>query len=83
MSSNRVLIIDDEEIVRDSIRGILNPNSLDESELEDAAIGLFEEETLVVKKSPRSFAPDFEVEEASNGINGLEKVKALWGHRFK
>lgn len=85
MSSNRVLIIDDEEIVRDSIRGILNPNSLDESELEDAAIDLFEEETLVVKKSPRSFAPDFEVEEASNGINGLEKVKAslLMGSPFQ
>jgi two-component system NtrC family sensor kinase len=76
MSSNRVLIIDDEEIVRDSIRGILRPNNLDESELEDAAMGLFEEEPLVVKKAPRSFAPDFEVVEASNGINGLEKVKA-------
>jgi hypothetical protein len=44
MSVNRVLIIDDEEIVRDSIRGVLNPSSLDESELEDAVSDLFDEE---------------------------------------
>jgi two-component system NtrC family sensor kinase len=76
MSANRVLIIDDEEIVRDSIRGVLNPSSLDESELEDAAFNLFpEEEKAFVVNTGKSNLPNFTIEEASNGINGLEKVK--------
>ena len=74
--ANRVLIIDDEEIVRDSIRGVLNPHSIDESELEDASFDLFPEESQqFVTKASKAFAPTFNVDEASNGINGLEKVK--------
>jgi len=75
MLVNRVLIIDDEEIVRDSIRGILNPSSLDESELEDAVSDLFDEEEPLSTKSSKLFGPTFDIEEASNGVNGLEKVK--------
>lgn len=74
--ANRVLIIDDEEIVRDSIRGVLNPHSIDESELEAATFDLFPEESQrYVSKASKTFAPTFNIEEASNGINGLEKVK--------
>jgi two-component system, NtrC family, sensor kinase len=71
-----VLVIDDEEMVRDNIEEILVPRKLGaESEsIGQAASILFDEapETLLPR---RSNMPDFVVHKASNGMEGVEMVK--------
>jgi len=76
MHNTRILIIDDEEIVRDSIREILNPRVKDESLLEEAAMDLFDEEEPIISEDSGEVRTHFILEEASSGKMGLEKVKA-------
>lgn len=75
--TSRLLIIDDEEIVRDSIREILTPKEEDafSIELGAASTDLFGEAEEVVERNTRSFHPKFEIYEAKNGEEGLQKVK--------
>jgi signal transduction histidine kinase/CheY-like chemotaxis protein len=75
--TSRLLIIDDEEIVRDSIREILSPQKEDAFTLElgKASSDLFGEAEEVVERNPRSLHPKFEITEAKNGEEGLQKVR--------
>lgn len=74
--NTRILVIDDEETIRDSFREILLPRTRDARALEEASAGLFDEETPSVKRSTSVF--DFELEEVANGQDGLALVqKAL------
>ncbi len=75
IQNTRVLVIDDEEIVRDSIREILIPNKEDHSNLNDAAFDLFDEIVPTVESEPIKYRPEFTFEEANNGKAGLEKVR--------
>ncbi|MCP4348082.1 MAG: hybrid sensor histidine kinase/response regulator [Desulfobacterales bacterium] len=76
--NTRILVIDDEETIRDSFREILLPRKRDALALEEASANLFDEEvpSVSVRRSGSVF--DFEVEEASTGQQGLVMVqKAL------
>ena len=75
MNNSRILIIDDEEIVRDSIRGILQPEDHHDTEIDDAAALLFDEVQPVVKDFKKYNLIDFEISEASNGQDGLRWVQ--------
>jgi two-component system, NtrC family, sensor kinase len=75
-ANTSVLVIDDEEMVRDNIEEILMPRkNVSASEIGLAASILFDSqpETLVRKKV--SNMPKFTVHKASNGMEGLEMVK--------
>lgn len=74
MHNTRILIVDDEEIVRDSIREILVPRQKVDTGLEAAAFDLFDEVEPVLKDKAQRYHPDFIFEEASNGQAGLAKV---------
>ncbi|GAA4919241.1 hybrid sensor histidine kinase/response regulator [Mucilaginibacter defluvii] len=70
-----VLIIDDEELVRDNIEEILVPRkqSIESHQINHAASILFDEPSPIL--APRtSNIPVFSVQKASNGKEGLEKV---------
>jgi len=71
-----VLVIDDEEIVRDSIEDILVPkiNFREQQTITEAANILFEEEHILLKPVSGNI-PRFSVDKASNGMQGLEMVK--------
>lgn len=72
--NSRILVIDDEESVRDGIITILHPpRSRHTSELDAAAQALFDEERLPVAASPLLV---FDVEAARNGREGIAKVEA-------
>jgi len=76
MINTNILIIDDEEIVRDGVRDILIPEKIESSGLEEASSFLFDD---VIKTRPISIKsgtlPEFKLDEANNGKTGLEKVK--------
>jgi CheY-like chemotaxis protein len=74
--NTRVLIIDDEEMVRDSIEEILVPKkSVKNEQLSSAADLLFgEEDTNKGVISDNRTFPDFIVDKAVNGKQGFEKV---------
>lgn len=74
MYNTRVLVIDDEEIVRDSIREILHPKEERDSLLENASLDLFDEIEPILAENTHRFHPHFEFDEANNGKAGLEKV---------
>ncbi|NRA48239.1 MAG: response regulator [Phaeodactylibacter sp.] len=78
--NTRVLVIDDEEMVRDNIRQILQPEVKETSaELSEAADLLFdepEETTTIVQKKEESTFPDFQVDVAVNGREGFDMIKA-------
>lgn len=76
--NRRVLVIDDEQVVRESFREILAPTRQDTSALFAAANTLFDDLPPADKAGrPRSSATfDFEFEGASNGREGVERVKA-------
>ncbi len=77
--NTRILVIDDEETIRDSFREILLPRKRKSESLEQAGAELFEEE-LPVQRSGMAF--DFELEEAATGQQGLAQVqKALAENR--
>src|ERR1700740_2891969 len=72
-----VLVIDDEEMVRDNIEDILIPRSQTEEqeEIDNAFDVLFgNTKPLLVSRTPS--IPTFTVDKASNGMEGLKKVKA-------
>lgn len=72
-----VLVIDDEELVRNDIEEILSPKKTD---LEIDSVGLaasilFDTPVLTGNKKKPGNIPLFKVHKASNGIEGLEMVK--------
>jgi two-component system NtrC family sensor kinase len=72
-----VLIIDDEELVRDNIEEILVPRkqTIESQQMNFAASILFDEPSLIL--APRATnIPVFNVQKASNGKEGLGKVIA-------
>ncbi len=77
--NTRILVIDDEETVRDSFREILIPvrnNHKNIMELADAAADLFGDDNLLedVKLNSPGIMK-FEIDESSNGKEGFERVK--------
>jgi two-component system NtrC family sensor kinase len=72
-----VLIIDDEEMVRDNMEEILVPRhqSIESQQINHAASILFDAPTPILAPLT-STIPVFKVEKASNGMEGVEKVKA-------
>jgi two-component system NtrC family sensor kinase len=74
--NTRVLVIDDEEIVRDNIEEILVPPVKHNEQVAKAASILFGEQVEKPLLQPRHRnMPNFVVEKAANGMEGLEKVK--------
>ena len=78
-SNTRVLIIDDEEIVRDSIEDILVPKHLKKNEeIINASSILFDDEDLdepLLAAVNNTNIPVFSVDKAVSGMDGLEKIK--------
>lgn len=76
--NTRVLIIDDEEIVRDNIEEILMPNRQQQNESISAASNiLFDDEPAdqILTTVNNDNIPVFEVDKAINGMEGVEKIK--------
>lgn len=76
--NTRVLIIDDEEIVRDNIEEILMPNKQQQNESISAASSiLFDDEPAdhILTTVNNDNIPVFEVDKAINGMEGVEKIK--------
>ncbi len=71
-SNQRVLIVDDEEVVRDSLRESLRPQLLSDPGLDKAAGALFGE---VVSPRGSQIPFSFEIQEAVNGAQALERVR--------
>lgn len=76
--NTRVLVIDDEEIVRDNIEDILIPHQLKENEkLVNASSILFDEQTpgeQMLLHSNTSHLPVFTLDKATNGPDGLQRI---------
>lgn len=72
--NTRVLVIDDEEMVRDNIEEILVPRVKSNELVDNAANILFDEEELPIEHRSSNI-PKFTVEKASNGTEGLEMVR--------
>jgi signal transduction histidine kinase/CheY-like chemotaxis protein len=72
-----VLVIDDEEMVRDNIEEILVPRKASaESESVNMAASILFDKPVQVAATPRtSNIPNFTVDKAANGMEGLELVK--------
>ncbi|NBB90193.1 MAG: response regulator [Spirochaetes bacterium] len=68
----RILVIDDEEAIRDSFREILLPRSRDYANLHDASNSLF---GSAQPEFPGTRPFDFKLDEAADGEAGLEKVR--------
>ncbi len=71
-----VLVIDDEEMVRDNIEDILIPRgqSEEQEDIENAFDVLFgNTKPLLLTRTPS--IPVFTVDKASNGMDGLKKVQ--------
>jgi len=78
--NTRILVIDDEETIRDSFREILLPRKRSVQALEAASAGLFDDDDNIIPSSisRSSSVFDFELEEAANGQDALILVqKAL------
>jgi two-component system NtrC family sensor kinase len=77
--NTRVLIIDDEEIVRDNMEEILVPPILQQNgKVANASNILFgddEEAIGIMRVVKNSHIPVFTVDKAVNGMDGLEKIK--------
>ena len=76
-ANTAVLVIDDEEMVRDNIEEILMPRKISaESEsVSMAASILFDKPSEVIMNHRASNIPNFSVHKAANGMEGLEMVK--------
>jgi two-component system NtrC family sensor kinase len=81
-----VLVIDDEEMVRDNIEEILRPrkSNADSESIGLAASILFDTPTPSILSPHASNIPDFTVHKASNGMEGVELVKrsVVEGHPY-
>ena len=80
-TNNRILIVDDEEIVRDSIRESLRPTAPPDAVLAAAAAALFDDEpsSPAPAKAPAvnvAAVVGFQIDEAATGQEGLAKVQA-------
>jgi signal transduction histidine kinase len=77
--NTRVLIIDDEEIIRDNIEEILIPKRILENEMiTQASSILFGENDIdekIIGPSNNGNIPIFLVDKAINGMDGVEKIK--------
>ena len=78
--NTRVLVIDDDEVGRDSIREVLLPKRRDTSGLDAAAAALFDDEEtpeVLPKVNQRSIGIglDIDLSEAGSGIEALEKIR--------
>ena len=74
--NTRVLIIDDEELVRDNIEEILVPKKYEKNEaIVSASSILFDDEDQGILTPAKSNIPAFRVDKAINGMEGFEKVK--------
>lgn len=76
--NTRILIIDDEEVVRDNIEDILVPKRMQQNEAVSMASSiLFDEETEgnILTTSNNESIPIFSVDKAINGMEGVEKIK--------
>jgi len=71
-----VLIIDDEEMVRDNMEEILVPKTLPQEQdtINNALNVLFDTSSVAAVQRPR-IIPDFTVDKASNGRDGIRKVR--------
>jgi two-component system, NtrC family, sensor kinase len=76
-ANTSVLVIDDEEMVRDNIEEILLPrkNSAENESVDMAASILFDTPAQPIIAPRTSNIPNFTVHKASNGMEGLELVK--------
>ena len=76
-ANTSVLVIDDEEMVRDNIEEILLPRkaSAESESVDMAASILFDTPTQAVLAPRTSNIPNFTVHKAANGMEGLELVK--------
>jgi CheY-like chemotaxis protein len=74
INNNRILVIDDEEVVRDSIRLILTARPARNPELDAFAADLFDD--LPQVSPPPSRLLEFLVDEASSGKAGVELVRS-------
>jgi two-component system NtrC family sensor kinase len=75
--NNRVLIVDDEEVVRDSLRESLLPIKGKDERLLSAARALFEDEELPASHGDGNDSRiTFQIDEASSGMEAFAKVKA-------
>jgi signal transduction histidine kinase/FixJ family two-component response regulator len=75
-ANTSVLVIDDEEMVRDNIEEILVPRKNGAAnEIGAAASILFDSPSQPLVKKKASNMPNFTVHKASNGMEGLELVK--------
>lgn len=72
-----VLVIDDEEMVRDNIEEILVPRKISQKNdsLDIAASILFDKSVSSPQAQRNNNIPNFVVHKASNGVEGLELVK--------
>jgi signal transduction histidine kinase/CheY-like chemotaxis protein len=72
-----VLVIDDEEMVRDNIEDILVPKGLSQEQqgINTAVSILFDSPATLLAPRVRSNIPTFTVDKASNGMEGIRKVK--------
>ena len=76
-ANTSVLVIDDEEMVRDNIEEILTPRKVSpESQTVDLAASILFNTAVQPVIAPRtSNIPNFKVDKAANGMEGLELVK--------
>lgn len=76
-ANTSVLVIDDEEMVRDNIEEILLPrkNNIDNDGVDLAASILFDTPAPQIISPRTSNIPNFKVDKAANGMEGLELVK--------
>ena len=73
--NNRVLVIDDEETIRDSFREILVPRRRDVRGLERASSDLFGDGPAPSRNRHAAGLMEFDLTEAATGAEGLEKVR--------
>ncbi len=71
-----VLVIDDEEMVRDNIEDILVPRGIsqEQNDISNAVNILFDEPATLLAPRVRN-TPVFTVDKASNGVEGIQKVR--------